>query len=438
MAKLAILGGSPVSRNAPPCPWPIADDRDAKLLLRTLMNAAGWCRLGMTDGQAERFERQFALYHDAKHCLALANGTVAIETALKAAGLQPGDEVIVPAITFIATASGVLMARGLPVFADAIPETGQIDPADVERKITSRTRAIVIVHYGGYPADIDAILAIAKRRGLFVVEDCAHAQGTAWRGRRVGAFGVGGTFSFQGSKSLTCGEGGALVTDDVRVYEAAWAYHHIGRGLKAGTYAFSSIGPNYRLGELAAAVLRTQLAKFPAQARTRARNAGRIATGVADIPGLLPLTPDARITQRGYYFYVLRYLEDHWGVPRDTFVKAFHAESGGLRVGTGYGMPVYRTPVFANNRFDAVGCEVHRRKAYGRAMAYGTVRCPGAERFAYAEQLTFAQRVLLYPEACDLMVKILRKLWENREELQRVRRPAHGNHAAGQAQAVSV
>lgn len=210
-------GGRPVARKPPLCPWPIVDARDRKTLLRTLMSPAGWCRLGVRGGQAERFERRFARYHDAEHCLAVANGTVAIETILKAAGLQPGDEVIVPSITFIATASGVLMARGIPVFADAIPETCQLDPVDVERKITGRTRGIVIVHYAGYPVDMDAILKISRRHSLFLVEDCAHAQGTAWRGRRVGAFGAGGTFSFQGSKSLTCGEGGALVTDDLGV-----------------------------------------------------------------------------------------------------------------------------------------------------------------------------------------------------------------------------
>jgi len=420
MAKLAIRGGRPVARKPPVCPWPVADARDRKMLLRTLMNPAGWCRLGVREGQAEKFERKFARYHDAKHCLAVANGTVAIETILKAAGLKPGDEVIVPSITFIATASGVLMARGIPIFADAIPETCQIDPADVEAKITNRTRGIVVVHYAGCPADLDALGKIARRHNLFLVEDCAHAHGTAWRGRRVGAFGAGGTFSFQGSKSLNCGEGGALVTNDPRVYEAAWAYHHIGRGLKAGDFAFTSIGPNYRLSELAAAVLCTQLEKFPAQARTRARNAARIARGIADIPGLLPLRRDERITQRGYYFYVLRFLEEHWGVPREAFVKAFNAESGGLQAGTGYGMPVYRRPVFANNSFDAVGCEVRGRKAYGRAMAYGSVSCPNAERIAYKEHVTFAQRVLLYADACELVVEIIRKLWENRAELQRV------------------
>lgn len=418
MATLAIRGGRPVSRKRILCPWPIADARDRKTLLQALMNPAGWCRLGMKKSWADRFERKFARYHAARHCLAVANGTVAIETVLKAAGLKPGDEVIVPSITFIATASGVLMARGIPVFADTIPDTCQIDPSDIEAKITSRTRGIVVVHYAGYPGDLDALLKIASRHNLFLVEDCAHAHGTAWRGRRVGAFGAGGTFSFQGSKSLTCGEGGAIVTDDPRVYEAAWAYHHIGRGLKAGDYAFTSIGPNYRLGELSAAVLCTQLGKFPAQARSRARNAARIAQGIVDIPGLLPLRRDERITQRGYYFYVLRFLEEHWGVTREAFVKAFNAESAGLRVGTGYGMPVYRTPVFAANRFDAVGCEVRGRKPYGRAMTYGSVNCPNAERVAYKEQVTLAQRVLLYGDACDLVVEIIRKLWENRAELR--------------------
>jgi dTDP-4-amino-4,6-dideoxygalactose transaminase len=225
--RLAIRGGRPVSAKRLSTAWPVVDARDRRYLLEALASRSGWCRLGNATSQVDRFERAFARYHDAAHCLAVANGTVAIETLLHAVGLQPGDEVIVPALTFIASASGVVLAHGVPVFADAVPETCQIDPVDVERKITPRTRGILAVHYAGYPADMDAILRLAAARGLFVVEDSAHAHGTAWRGRKVGALGSGGTFSFQGSKSLTCGEGGAIVTNDPKVHEAAWAHHHI-------------------------------------------------------------------------------------------------------------------------------------------------------------------------------------------------------------------
>ena len=420
MGILAIRGGKQPSKARFRFPWPIVDNRDKQNILKALTSPHGWCRLGAKDGQVDAFEKEFAKYHDAKYCLALANGTVAIETILKATGLQPGDEVIVPSITFIATASGVLMAHGIPVFADTLPETCQIDPADIERKITKRTRGIVLVHYAGYPADLDAITKIAKNHKLLLIEDSAHAHGTEWRGRRVGAFGTGGTFSFQGSKSLNCGEGGAVVTDNKKLHEASWAYHHIGRGISALKYAHTSIGPNYRLSELSAAVLRTQLAKLPAQTRKRMKNAAAISKGIADIPGIVPLKEDKRITQRGYYFYVLRFLEEYWGVPRRAFVKAFNAEVNGFSLGTGYGMPVYHIPVFKNYRFDEMGSEVVGRRSYGRTVSYKNPHCPNSDRIAYKEHLTIANNILLNDNACTLIVEVIRKLWNNKNELKGV------------------
>jgi dTDP-4-amino-4,6-dideoxygalactose transaminase len=418
MAKLAINGGRPCIRKPARAKWPVVDKRDVQHAAAVVRaGRGGWCRLGLDDGEVSSFEKEFAAYQGAKHCLAVNNGTVAIECALAGLGLRPGEEVIVPSITFVATASGVLMARGIPVFADVLPETCQIDPEDVERKITERTRGIALVHYGGYPCDMTRIMKIAKKHGLFVLEDCAHAQGTQWNGRGAGSIGDVGTFSFQGSKTLTSGEGGAVVTRHRKVYEACWAYHHIGRGLSAEKYEHETVGPNLRLSELQGAVLRTQLEKLPAQVEQRMATEAALIAGLDDIPGIKPLKQDKRITRRGYYFSILRYIEAEWGVGRETFRRAFGAE--GLGIGCGYGTTVYELPVFAKCAYDATGWPVAEgEKGHGRVVRYDKVRCPKAEHVAHSEHLTFGAHSLLVPEFADQVLAILHKLWDNRAALR--------------------
>lgn len=416
MAKLAVNGGEKCVPEPVEIVWPLVDESDAQHAAEVVRaGRGGWCRLGLGDGEVSSFEREWASYHDAEHCLAVTNGTAAIECALQGLGLRPGDEVIVPSITFVATASGVLMARGIPVFADCIPETCQIDPDDVERKITERTRGIALVHYGGYPADLDRLKDVAERHGLFILEDCAHAQGTEWRGRKVGAIGDVGTFSFQGSKSLTCGEGGAIVTNRDDVYEACWAYHHIGRTLGSEKYEHETVGPNLRLSEIQAAVLRTQLAKLQGQVERRMATAKRLADGLRDIPGVEPLLEDERITQRGFYFYVMRFDEETWGCDKRRFVDAFGAEGG--RMSSGYWCTVYELPVFAENRYDATGYPGVEGDGYGRVVRYDNVHCPNAELIAHHQHLTFTVHSLLYPEFAEEALRVFAKLWENRDEL---------------------
>lgn len=414
MAKLAISGGRPLSKTGLKANWPEVDAKDVQAMTR-VVKSGSWWRYGGT-GEVEKFEKAYASFHDAKYCLSIANGTVAIEAALHAVGMKPGDEVIVPAVTFIATASAVMLARGKPVFADVLPETCQLDPDEIERRMSPRTTGIVVVHYGGYPADMDRIKRVARKHKLFVIEDCAHAQATEWRGRKVGAISDAGTFSFQMSKSLTSGEGGAVITDSSKVYEAAYAYHHIGRTLWAKKYEHESVGPNYRVTEFQGAILNTQLAKLTRQTRTRMRTAKLIAKRIKDIPGLEPLVEDPRITQRGYYFCILRFNEEIWGVKRDTFVSAMQAE-GVKSLGVGYGCPVYHLPVFRKNVFDVTGFPVVDREAFGAPYDYRDVCCPDSEWISYHEHLTLPNHSLLDPANADVLGKAAEKLWQNREEL---------------------
>ena len=416
MKTLAIIGGKPLAPKGPKIAWPQVTAADVKAVSRVAQNGKWW----RYDGdEVSRFEGSFARFHDAKHCLGVVNGTVAIEVALKACGIEPGDEVIVPSVTFIASASAVLMAQAVPVFADILEDTCQIDPADVEKKVNRRTKAILVVHYGGYPVDMDAIKRIARKHSLRVIEDCAHAQGSQWRGRGVGAIGDIGTFSFQQSKSLTCGEGGAVVTNSRDLYENAYAYHHIGRSLESAKYEHSIVGPNYRITEFQGAVLRTQLAKLPRQVAARMANLDKLREGLGNIPGIKMLKEDSRITRRGMYFAVLRFDKNVWGISRDTFVKAVVAEGPSRHwwVGAGYGMPVYNLPAFKEMSFGKKGCPLSCGHYKGK-MDYSKVVCPAAEKVSYHQHITIDHNMLLHAANTGLLLRIIRKVWKHRSDLQ--------------------
>ncbi len=323
---------------------------------------------------------------------------------------------IVPAITFVASATGVILAQGVPVFADIKAETCQIDPASVEEKITENTKGILVVHYAGYPVDMDTILEIAKKHHLFVLEDCAHAQGTEWKSRKVGTIGDIGTFSFQQSKSLTCGEGGAVVTDSEGLYEKTYAYHHIGRASGSAKYEHAIVGPNFRLTEFQGAILRTQLKKLPRQTAIRMKNACLLSEGLTEIDGLAPLKPDNRITQRGYYFYCLRYHQEEFGgLSRERLLEALQAE--GTPLNTGYGVPVYHLPAFKNQHFGRTGCPISCEKYKGKAD-YTKVECPVAERVSYQEHLTLPNHVLLEEKNVQALTEALKKIQKYQTEIR--------------------
>jgi len=416
MARLAIRGGKAALQGDPlRGTWPIVTERDVQAVAR--VTAGGQWGRAARSSRVEKFERDFARFHDTRYCLAVANGTVAVETALRALGVEPGQEVIVPAVTFIASASAVLLARAVPVFAYIDPETYQVSAESIEAAVTRRTRGIVVVHYAGYPADMDAIRRVARRHKLFVVEDCAHAHGSQWRGRGVGALGDAGAFSFQQSKALSAGEGGAVVTNRRRVHECAIAYHSIGRAVSAqGTYHHTIVGPNYRMTEFQGALLASQLRRLRSQTNLRMRNSRALIRAIADIPGLVPLKADSRITRRGYYFFVLRYLQDRMkDIPRSAFLKAARAE--GLPLGTGYGRPVYAFPAFAEHSFGARGCPVNC-KHYGGKINYAAVSLPASERAAYQEQLTISHPIFLYKENIPKIAAALHRVYAHLDELR--------------------
>ena len=337
-SKPAVLGGDPVRKKGFPG-WPIVGDEDVSALVDVLRSGA-WYR-GSGD-RVRRFEAEWADRLGASHCVATANGTSALITAMNALEVGPGDEVIVPPYTFVATVNAVLIQHALPVFVDVDPGTSQIDASKIEGAITERTRAIVPVHIGGNPADLDAVMAVARKHGIPVVEDACQAHLAEWRGKKVGTVGDLGCFSFQNSKNLTSGEGGAVLTDDARLHAECLSFQNNGRSEGDMPGTFGRNGANLRLTEFQGALLSTQLARLESQARTREQNAAHLSGLLDEIPGVTPARMYEGATRNAYHLYMFRYDPAEFaGLPRAGFLRAMAAE--GIPASGGYS-PLYREP----------------------------------------------------------------------------------------------
>jgi dTDP-4-amino-4,6-dideoxygalactose transaminase len=324
MAELAVNGGTPVRTTAYPV-WPEWDDRELDAVT-SVIRSGTWGGFPEPGTNASRFEEAFAAYQGARHGILMANGTVTMEVALKALGIGWGDEVIVPALTFAATAYAPMAAGALPVIVDVEPRTWTIDPDLVESAITDRTRAIIPVHLGHQMADMDRLAEIAERHGLAIVEDCAHAPGQQWRGRGAGCIGDFGSFSHQSSKILTSGEGGTLLTGDDELARRAHSLIDCGRAKDPDEKEFT-FGANYRLGELHAAVLVVAMERFPEQQRQRAEAGKELERLAAGIAGVRIMPADERITRWSFYNYILAIDPDAFaGRTNDTVCRALEAE----------------------------------------------------------------------------------------------------------------
>ncbi|MCY3977258.1 MAG: DegT/DnrJ/EryC1/StrS family aminotransferase [Chloroflexi bacterium] len=323
MLKLAIHGGSP-SKTKPFPAWPIYDEREREALNEVLESGVWWRTPGT---KTLAFEREFAAYHQAKHGIAVTNGTHALEVTLAAMGVGSGDEVIVPNATFVATASAVLFAGALPVLVDVSADSYCIDPELAEAAITENTKAIIAVHMGGRPADLDQLRAVADKHGILLLEDAAHAHGSEWRGRKVGAFGIGGTFSFQASKTMTAGEGGMIISDDDDFERLARSTHDCGRLPGEWFYDHFMYGSNYRLSEWQGAVLLAQLTRLDEQTSRRHQMGRMLDRLLSEIPGISPQSLDSRITRNGQYAYIFHYDKRAFsGVETLRFAEALEAE----------------------------------------------------------------------------------------------------------------
>ncbi|TDW21740.1 DegT/DnrJ/EryC1/StrS family aminotransferase [Kribbella kalugense] len=319
---LAIDGGTPVRTEGWPS-WPPPATPEQRELLLEVLDSGAW---GATSGtKVGEFTKAFAASIGAPYGVSVVNGTVALFLALRALGVGRDDEVIVPAYTFVASATSVILAGARPVIADVTPATLHLDPAAVERLIGPRTKAIMPVHLAGAPADVDAL----KGFGVPIVEDAAQAHGATWHGRPVGTLGDAACFSFQSSKAMTAGEGGLVVTDDEAVYRRLWALHNVGRSIDGGWYEHPDVGWNLRMTEFQAAVLLPQLGVLDEQLETRRRAVEYLRR---ELP-LEVLAEPAGTTRSSHHLALLRY-EAFGGRSKADFIAAMAAE--GIPLDAGY------------------------------------------------------------------------------------------------------
>ena len=380
---------APAAKPILPPVWPRWDATEEKALLDVLSSG----RWGRTAGgvRVKEFESAFASLMQGRHCIATSSGTTALLTALGALNIGPGDEVVIPPYTFVATFNAITASFALPVFADSDPTTFQIDPASGTAALTPATKLLLPVHIGGSPADLDALTALRKARGLTLLEDACQAPLAAWRGRPVGTAGIGGCFSFQASKNLTAGEGGAILTNDEAFANLCYNYHTPGGGRPG---ASSGRGANFRLTEFQGALLTAQLTRFEAQSRIREANAAHLSTLLREIPGIAPAALTAGCTRSGWHLYMFRYDAAQFdGLPRAKFVRAL--SQAGIAANTGY------SALNTSPHVQALAANPHYRRIYGASAMQTWLernRCPANDRLV-EQAVWLAQTKLLEPRA---------------------------------------
>lgn len=386
--SLALSGGTPTCNFSWPG-WPVHDEREETALLEVLRSGEWWY-----GERVRQFEQEFAAFQGAAFGVSCTNGTTALEMGLRALGILAGDEVIVPPYSFIATASAVVTVGAIPVFADIEPGTLCLDPDDVARKITARTRAIIPVHVAGRFADMERINEVAESHNLAVMEDAAHAWGSEWKGRGAGTLGQCGTFSFQVSKNMTAGEGGILVTDDESVADLCRSFSHCGRAKGSAWYDHDNLGSNLRITEFQAALLLAQLSRLEEQVQRRACSAELLDEALAGVPGIQRLAPAPDMTRRSYHMYIFRLNEAELDLTRSRFLEALVAE--GVPASAGWYRPLYRNGVFANAHIGPP--HGIRAPLADKGVDYSQVSCPVCEQVCQ-DAVWIPQNVLLAEES---------------------------------------
>ena len=404
---LAILGGEPI-RKEPYPPWPEYDERDIAAVT-SVIKSRRWGGFPYPGPESERFMHRFAAMQGGGYPVLMANGTVTLEVALRAADIGWGDEVIVPACTFQATAAAPMAAGAIPVIVDIDPDTYTISPEAIEQAITSRTKAIIPVHLGAQMADMDAIMDIARRHNLVVIEDAAHAHGARWRGQGAGTIGDFGSFSLQSSKILTTGEGGVLLCKTPELAARAASIVDCGRAHDPERKVYT-MGANYRMTELQAALGNVGLDRFEEQARQREEMADYMDSLLADVPGVRVLKRDPRLTRRSFYRYIFAIDPDIFLVTRDAVVAALIKE--GIPAEDGY-PPMHRYELFRPQR-----SRLPVPSAFPEYFDFENMHFPVAEQ-CQRESVWLNESIFRAgPKGVEDVVAALRKILEYREDLK--------------------
>jgi dTDP-4-amino-4,6-dideoxygalactose transaminase len=410
MSSLAIRGGAPV-RSDPYPAWPVWDERDVAAVTE-VVKSGHWGGFPEPGPLASQFSVRFAALQDATYGIAMANGTVTMEVACRAAGLGWEDEVIVPAYSFVATAAAPAMAGAIPVLADILPHTLCISPQAVEAAITPCTKAIIPVHLAQNLADMDAIMGIANRYNLVVIEDCAHAHGAKWRQRGVGSIGHFGSFSFQSTKILTAGEGGLLTTNSAQLAERAHSIIDCGRAKDVDGLRWT-LGSNYRMTELQASLLLVGLLRFAQQARQREEMATYADRVLGQIPAVKVLPHDSRHTTRSFYRYVFM-------IDTENFDGATHEVAGSALRAEGIPCTKGPPPMHRYELFQPSLCRLPVFSAFPERFAFETMSFPVAERAGEREAIWLDESVFRAGvRGIDDVVRAVEKVQQHAAELVR-------------------
>ncbi|MDY0354831.1 MAG: DegT/DnrJ/EryC1/StrS family aminotransferase [Sedimentisphaerales bacterium] len=413
-SKLAILGGQPVRQNKAWPEWPYWDDEVIDSLTKTARSRI-WCRIQSPSGTVPTFEKEYAKLTGARFCVATGAGTQALHTCVEAMDIGPGDEVITSPYTDPGTIASILSARALPVMADLDPASYQLDPDDVERRITENTKALMPVHMMGQPADMRRIMAIARKHNLRVIEDACQAHLAQFDGKTLGTIGDVGCFSFQSSKTIACGEGGAIIGSDETLMDRCYTVHNHGTSRRGLT---ETIGPKYRMNEFEAAVLLGQLSGAKERFERRNQNATYLSSRLKDIPGLTPQKLYEGTESGSFYLYPMSYHKELFnGVPRATFLKALAAEGVSLSPYIARGL--HREPWIdhiLDSRVYKTMYSAKRLREYREQCA-----CPKCDQVCEEMAMLWASGPLLgtRQDMADI-ADAIEKVWANRDQLARV------------------
>jgi perosamine synthetase len=412
--KLAILGGEPVRKNKQWAAWPYWDEKVVNSVMKTTKSRI-WCRIQSTSGTVPTFEKEFARLTGAKHCVLTGSGTQALHTAVEALGIGAGDEVITSPYTDPGTISAILAARALPVLADLDRASYQLDPDDVERRITENTRAIMPVHMMGQPCHMERFMAMAKKHKLSVIEDACQAHLAEYQGKQLGTIGDLGCFSFQSSKTIACGEGGAVIGNDTELMDQCYTVHNHGTSRQGRT---ETIGPKYRMNEFEGAVLMGQLDGVRERFARRNQNAAHLTAQLKDCPGISPQKLYPGTTSGSFYLYAMTYHKEHFnGASRSQFLKALKAE--GVNLSSYIKQGLHREPWIDH----ILGLKVYQKLfSPDRLQQYRSdTACPNCDQVCQELVMLWASGPLLGSIAdMDEVLNAIFKVYENRDKLHLV------------------
>lgn len=422
MSELAIFGG-PKTRTESYPEWPVWDERDVQAVA-DVIRSGRWGGYPYPGPKTAELARKFSELQGGGYAVPMINGTVTMEVALRAAGIGWGDEVIVPAYTFQATASAPMGAGAIPVIVDVDPNTYCLDTKAAAKAITPKTKAIIPVHLGSNMADMDAIMELAEKHNLIVIEDCAHAHGAKWRGRGAGTIGHFGSFSLQSSKTLTSGEGGILLCRTAEHAALAASVIDCGRPHALGgggedSKGLSVQGSNYRLSEMQAALALVGIERFPEQAKQREEMAAYMDEALSEIKGVKVLKRDERHTTRSFYRYIFAIDPKEFGIEHDLLCGALDAE--GVECWTGY-EAMHKYELFQPQK-SALAVP----NAFPEYFKFSEMKLPEATRACEHEAVWLDEAIFREgPKGVDDVIAAIKKIQKNAEELNKVAETLRG------------